>query len=141
MGNEKKFYIEVQSWPPKFIVHKVEDETSVVEYENLRKMIATLKVPFDWFEIVRNWEDRSYMVIVDEEGLIKNTHFNAIASHFYNDNALFGDAIILGDKGTPEIYYLDEAQTMKMSLEAMEYVREIMGDLLEGVFDISALKR
>lgn len=98
----------------KGIVFPVDAEASIVDVkEPIRFNDIAKKLGFEWCEIVRpRGLTRPYVMIVDEEGLLKNAETNFTGSYLYGA-LIVGNIMILkeemGPEG-PEVFGLDETE-------------------------------
>lgn len=56
------------------------------------------------------WQDHPYMMLVDEEGKLKNKQYNALATQLYHNpyDAIVGDVAILGTPYADDMTYMSE---------------------------------
>ncbi len=105
------------------IIHNIDKDSPVVDYETLREIFARMEDPIEWFEVVKvRIADKKYLMLLDDNGKLRRKPYNRIASLIYNNpnDVIVGNVIILADSLTNdgEMYFLNNEDVLNVLLTA-----------------------
>jgi len=88
----------------------IAQDHDVTEYEELRTYMNLMPHPYDWFEpVCIHIGEHNYIMVVDEEGKLKDSPVNIKATHLYGDfDVIVGDALIFADHRDTEMRAMDK---------------------------------